>query len=231
MLACDFFVAVTLRFRQLYVFVVVDLGTRRIIHWNLTDHPTAEWTIQQFRMATPGDQPHRFLIHDRDSIYSQTIDDMLASTGLTVLKTPARVPKANVRCERLTGTIRRECLDWVIPLGEEHLRRVFHDWVALYNQGRPTRASGLAVPIRRSICANGSQLAIASRIGVELLPRRFWAGCITSIALRPKWREGQKRHGLLRTTFCGGQLNVVRRISTAGQPDCALTLARWGEAR
>jgi putative transposase len=69
-LACDFFATVTARFRTLYVFVVLDVGTRRIIHWNVTEHPTAGWAIQQFRAFVPGDQPQRFVIHDRDSVYS-----------------------------------------------------------------------------------------------------------------------------------------------------------------
>jgi transposase InsO family protein len=128
-LACDFFVAVTLRFQLLYVFVVLEVESRRIIHWNLTEEPTAEWTRQQLRMATPGDTPHRFLIRDRDSMFSEEIDDMLTSTGLTVLKTPVRVPQANAHCERLIGTIRRECLDWMIPFIETHLRRILRDWV------------------------------------------------------------------------------------------------------
>jgi putative transposase len=88
--ACDFFVAVTVRFRLIYVFVVLDVGTQRIVHWNVTEHPTVEWTQQQFRMVAAGDQPYRFLIHDRDSVFSPAIDEMLTSTGLTVLKTPVR---------------------------------------------------------------------------------------------------------------------------------------------
>jgi putative transposase len=64
-LACDFLVAVTVRFRLLYVFVVLEVGTRRILYWNVTEHATAEWTLQQFRMVAPGDQPHRFVIHHR----------------------------------------------------------------------------------------------------------------------------------------------------------------------
>jgi hypothetical protein len=69
-LACDFFVTVTATFRTVYVFVVLEVGTRRIVHWNVTAHPTADWTVQQFRAFVPGDQPQRFLIHDRDSIYA-----------------------------------------------------------------------------------------------------------------------------------------------------------------
>jgi hypothetical protein len=83
MLACDFFVAVTATFRVLYVFVVSEVSTRRIVHWNVTDHPTAEWTIQQFRMVVPGDQSHRYLIHDRDRIYSESVDQTIAAMGLT----------------------------------------------------------------------------------------------------------------------------------------------------
>ena len=70
-LACDFFVTVTATFRILYIFVVLEVGTRRILQWNVTDHPTAEWTAQRFRMVVSGEQPHRFVVHDRDSIYSE----------------------------------------------------------------------------------------------------------------------------------------------------------------
>jgi hypothetical protein len=76
-LASDFFVVVTANFRVIYVFVVLEVGTRRILHSNLTEHPTAEWTAQQFRMIVPGDQGHRFVIHDRDTIYSEGVDRRL----------------------------------------------------------------------------------------------------------------------------------------------------------
>ena len=110
-LASDFFVTMTATFRTMYVFVVLGVGTRRIVHWNVTEHPTAAWTVQQFRAVVPGDQPQRFLIHDRDSIYAAAVDDAVTAMGLTVLKTPVRCPQANAFCERLIGTIRRECLD------------------------------------------------------------------------------------------------------------------------
>jgi len=129
-LAFDFFVTVTARFRVLYIFVVLEVGTRRILHWNVTAHPTAEWTGQQFRMAVPGDQSHRFVVHDHDSIYSEGVDRTIAATGLTVLETPVRVPQPNAFCERLIGTIRRECLDFMNPLNERHLRSVLREWVA-----------------------------------------------------------------------------------------------------
>src|SRR5947207_12703913 len=116
----------------------VEVGTRRIVHCNVTAHPTAAWTLQQLREAIPSDHSYRFLIHDRDSIFSAEVDQRLKAFGLRVLHTPARAPKANAYCERLVGTIRRECLDFMIPLGEKHLRRILAEWVTHYNQGRLT---------------------------------------------------------------------------------------------
>jgi putative transposase len=81
----------------------------------VTDHPTADWTVQQFRMVLSGEQFHRRIIHDRDSIYSEGVDATLAAIGLTILRTPVRAPEANAFCERLIGSMRRECLDWLDP--------------------------------------------------------------------------------------------------------------------
>ena len=145
-LACDFFLSVTATFRLVYVFVVLDVGTRRIIHWNATDHPTAAWTAQQFRMVASGDEPHRLLIHDHDSIYADSVDRTITAMGLRVVKTPVRSPQANAFCERVIGTIRRECLDWVIPLNQRHLRRVLQQWVEHYNRGRPHESLGPGIP-------------------------------------------------------------------------------------
>jgi transposase InsO family protein len=116
--ACDFFVSVTARFRILYVFVAMEVGSRRILHTNVTAHPTADWTIQQFREFLAFDHRYRFLIHDRNCIFSPSVDESLNGFGLRVLKTPVRAPTANAFCERLIGTIRRECVDYFIPLNE-----------------------------------------------------------------------------------------------------------------
>jgi putative transposase len=146
MLACDFLVVVTAGFRQLYVFVLMEIGTRRILHCNVTAHPTASWTLQQFREALPSDYGHKFVIHDRDSIFSAELDQHLLSFGLKVLRTPVRAPQANAYCERLIGTMRREFLDFVIPLSERHLRSLLKEWVAHYNQGRPHSSLGPGIP-------------------------------------------------------------------------------------
>jgi transposase InsO family protein len=131
-LACDFFVVVTATFQRVYVFVVLDIGSRRVVHWNVTTHPTATWTIQQFRNGLPLDGGYRLLVHDRDGIFAPAVDDALRSMALDVVKTPVRAPQANAHCERFIGTARRECLDWIIPLGERHLRRVLAQWVPHY---------------------------------------------------------------------------------------------------
>ena len=99
-------------------------------------------------MVVSGDAPHRFVIHDRDSIYSEGVDRTIQAMGLTVLKTPVRSPQANAFCERAIGTIRRECLDWMIPLNEGHLRGVLRQWVVHYNRGRPHASLGPGIPDR-----------------------------------------------------------------------------------
>src|SRR5712671_2678138 len=144
--ACDFFTTVTVRFRVLYVFVVLEVGTRRILHWNVTEHPTAEWTIQQFRTVITPETSHRFVLHDRDTIFVAAVDRAIASMGRHVLKTPARTPHANAFCERLIGTMRRECLDWLIPIHERHLRSILREWVTHYNRGRPHAGLGPGIP-------------------------------------------------------------------------------------
>lgn len=102
--------------------------------------------LQQFREAIPSNHTYRFLIHDRDTIFSAEVDDELGAFGLKALRTPVRAPKANAYCERLLGTIRRECLDYVIPLSEKHLRTILREWVVHYNQGRPHASLGPGVP-------------------------------------------------------------------------------------
>jgi transposase InsO family protein len=141
--ACDFFVAVTATFRVLYVLVAMEVGSRRILHCNVTEHPTAEWTTQQFREFLAFDHSYKFLVHDRDSIFSPDIDQ---GFGVRVLKTPVRTPTANAYCERLVGTVRRECLDYLIPINERHLKSILKEFVIHYNRGRAHSALGPGIP-------------------------------------------------------------------------------------
>jgi putative transposase len=144
--ACDFCVVVTATFRLLYVFVVMEHATRRILHTNVTARPTAPWTLQQLREAIPADHGYRFLLHDRDSIFSPQLDQCMRHRGLRVLKTPPQRPQANALCERLIGTLRRECCDFLIPLTANHLRRILHEWVRHYNTSRPHMTLGPGIP-------------------------------------------------------------------------------------
>jgi transposase InsO family protein len=145
-IACDFCVAVTATFRVLYVFAVIEHVSRRLLHVNVTAHPTAEWGIQQFREAIPADHSYRILIHDRDTIFSKAVDQSVNHMGLHVIKTPVRTPVANSICERVIGTLRRECLDFLIPLNDKHLYRILKEWVGHYNQGRPHMSLGPGIP-------------------------------------------------------------------------------------
>jgi len=145
-IASDFFVVVTATFQLVYVFVILEVETRRILHFNLTQHPTAEWTLQQFRECVTGEEGYRFVIHDRDGIYSRDLDGSLKSLGLAVLKTPYKSPQANSFCERVIGSARRECLDFVIPLNEPHIRHTLKAWTAHYNHARPHSSLGPGIP-------------------------------------------------------------------------------------
>jgi transposase InsO family protein len=112
----------------------------------VTAHPTADWTIQQFRAAITDDATHRFVIHDRDAIYAPAVDRAVKAMGLRVLKTPVRMPQANAFCERVIGTMRRECLDWLIPFNERHLRQLLREWIRHYNRERPHTSLGPGFP-------------------------------------------------------------------------------------
>ncbi len=166
--ACDFFISITLSFRVLYVFVAMEVGSRRILHCNVTAHPTAEWTTQQFREVLADWHPYRFVIHDRDSIFSPALDGSLNDFGVRVLKTPVQAPKANAYCERLVGTIRRECLDYILPLNERHLRLTLKEFVAYYNRRRPHSALGPGTPepIQTNVPPSGHrhQLPVGHRV-------------------------------------------------------------------
>jgi transposase InsO family protein len=145
-IACDFFVAVTATFRSLYVFVLIHHASRQLLHINVTAHPTAAWTLQQLREAIGFEDGYRYLIHDRDTIFASHLDDSVERFGLKMLKSPPRSPIANAVCERVIGTVRRECLDWMIPMSEAHLRSILKSWVEHYNRGRPHSMLGPGVP-------------------------------------------------------------------------------------
>jgi hypothetical protein len=102
--------------------------------------------LQQLREALPGDRDCKFLLHHRHKTFSASLDEQVENWAIHVLRSPVRRPTANAHCERLIGTIRRECLDYIIPLDSAHLRRILREWVRHYNTGRPHRSLGSGIP-------------------------------------------------------------------------------------
>ena len=150
----------------------MEIESRRIVHCNVTKHPAAEWTAQQFREFLAFDHPYRFVIHDRDTIFARSVDQTLSGFGIHVLKAPVRTPTANAFCERLVGTIRRECLDFMIPINERHLRRVLAEFVVHYNRGRPHSALGPGIPEppQASVPASGHKHKLPIGYRVKSIP-------------------------------------------------------------
>jgi putative transposase len=126
--------------------IIIEHASRRLVRIDVTAHPSAAWTLQQLREVVGFNHGHRYLIHDRDSIFARHLDESIRALGLSVLKSPPHCPKANAICERVIGTIRRECLDWLIPMSERHLRSILKSWVEHYNCGRPHSSLGPGVP-------------------------------------------------------------------------------------
>ena len=135
--ACDFLPVTDLLFRPVYAFFVIALGSRRVVHVGVTRHPTDAWVAQQLREATPFDQRPRFLIRDNDSKYGSAFARVAAASGIAERRTAYRAPRQNATCERFLGSVRRECLDHVLVLGEAHLRRVLWEYVQYFTHDRP----------------------------------------------------------------------------------------------
>jgi transposase InsO family protein len=140
-LACDFLHAGTVFLKRLHILSVMEIGTRRVHILGVTAQPTGPWTAQQARnlLMDPGERAARlkFLIRDRDSEFTMAFDQVLASNGARIIKTPARSPRANSYAERYVGTLRRECLDHLLIHGERHLRRMLAEYARHYNEHRP----------------------------------------------------------------------------------------------
>jgi transposase InsO family protein len=148
-LACDFFIVETVRLRTLYVLFFIELSSRRVHLADVTAHPCSAWVTQQARnlaMEARLDQT-RFLIRDRDAKFSGPFDEVFRSEGVRVIRTPIRSPKANAFAERFVKTVRRECLDHLLILGERHLRWALRECLRHYNEERPHRGLELETPV------------------------------------------------------------------------------------
>ena len=149
--AVDFFTVPTATFRVLFAFVVLRHDRRRVVHFNVTAHPTAEWTAQQIVEAFPEDQAPRFLIRDRDSIYGEYFRQRVKHMGIEQVVIAYRSPWQNPYAERLIGSIRRECLNHVIILNERHLKRILRVYLVYYHEARTHLSLDRNAPIEREV--------------------------------------------------------------------------------
>jgi putative transposase len=152
MLACDFFTVETLWLGRLYVLFFIELGSRRVHVAGCTANPNGHWTTQQARQLAwslpERRKPIRFLIQDRDSKFSGAFDEVFRSEGVEVIRTPFRAPRANAVAERWVGTVRRDCLDWLLIASRKQLEHVLRVYAEHYNHHRPHRALSLRPPAR-----------------------------------------------------------------------------------
>jgi transposase InsO family protein len=147
----DFLVVPTATFRLLFVFVVLSHSRRRLVHFAVTSHPTAEWTAQQLMEAFPWDSAPRYLLRDRDGNYGEPFRKAADWMGIHEVLTAPQSPWQNAYVERVIGSIRRECLDHVIVLSEAGLRRVLKTYFDYYDRSRTHLALGKDAPAHRAI--------------------------------------------------------------------------------
>ncbi|GAB5491722.1 MAG: integrase core domain-containing protein [Phototrophicaceae bacterium] len=135
--ACDFLQTYDVFFRAIFVFVIIEIGSRRIVHTGVTRHPNDVWVSRQVLAAGNWDDEPKYLVTDNDNKFGQAFEKAVTHRGIELLKTPFEAPKANATCERFLGSLRRECLDHLIILNEQQLRRVIRGYVTYFNKHRP----------------------------------------------------------------------------------------------
>ena len=144
--ACDFTVVHTLFFKPIYIFVVIEHETRKIVHAAVTKSPTDAWTAQQIREATPWGNRPKYLIHDNDGKYGRQFKNIVRESGIKAINTPPQAPKANAICERFLGSVKWECLDHVLVLNQYQLKRILKEYQDYYNQQRPHQGIEQRIP-------------------------------------------------------------------------------------
>ncbi len=151
LVSLDFFTVPTLTFRILYVFLVLSLERREVIHFNFTEHPTSRWTGQQVVEAFPWEEAPRYLVRDRDKVYGTEFRRRVRSLAIEEVLTTSRSPWQNPYVERLIGSIRRECLNHVIVFNDRHLKSLLRSYFAYYHTARTHLTLGKQCPNRRLI--------------------------------------------------------------------------------
>ena len=165
LVSMDFFTVSTLTGRVLFVLVLMAHDRRRIVHVNVTEHPTSAWTAQQLVDAFPEDSAPRYLLRDRDSIYDDQVRRRIASLGITEVVSSPLSPWQNPYVERVIGSIRRECLDHVIILNPRHLRRMLRAYLAYYHRSRTHLGLNKDAPDGRPASAASGPLIVTPEVG------------------------------------------------------------------
>ncbi|MBU0678230.1 MAG: integrase core domain-containing protein, partial [Verrucomicrobia bacterium] len=161
--ACDFLQLYDAWFRPIFAFFVVKHGSREVVHFNVTRSPSDGWAAQQLREATPWGEAPRFLIRDNDGKYGPKFETVAKGVGIDVVSIPPRSPNLTPICERFLGSVRRECLDHILILGEDHLRRVLEEYVNSYfNIARPHQ--GLAQQIPEAVGRSPAETIVGGEI-------------------------------------------------------------------
>ena len=151
LVSIDFFIVPTIRFKLLFVLVVLAHARRKVIHCNVTENPTAQWTAQQIIEAFPWDSAPKYLLRDRDAIYGNAFRQRVQGMGIEQVLSAPRSPWQNPFVERLIGTLRRDCLDHVIVLNERHLRRILARYLDYYHRWRTHLSLGMDAPSPRAL--------------------------------------------------------------------------------
>jgi transposase InsO family protein len=164
MIACDFFTVDTISLRRIYVLFFIEISTRRVHLAGMTENPDGAWVAQQARNLawelSDREISPRFLIRDNDAKFSGAFDEVFKAEGVEVIRTPVEAPKANAIAERFVGTVRRECLDWILIANRRHLERLLRTFADLYNGHRPHRALSLAAPDRAQVTPMPQRLSV-----------------------------------------------------------------------
>ena len=161
----DFFTVPTITFGVLYCFFVISHDRRRILHFNITKHPTSSWIIQQLREAFPFGAAPRFLIHDRDAKYGTDVPAAIRSLKINAVRTSFESPWQNGVAERWVGSCRRELLDHVIALNERHLKRLLSEYVSYHHEDRTHLGLGKETPGCRTRCGSSGRVLSHDRLG------------------------------------------------------------------
>ena len=168
MVSIDFFTVPTAKFRILFVLVVLSHHHRKVVHFNVTAHPTANWTAQQVIEAFPWDTAPKYLLRDRDSIYGSYFRNRLKNMGINEIITLPRSPWQNPFVERLIRSIRNDCLDHVIVLNESHLKRILYSYFTYYHEDGTHYSLAKDTPSGRPVKpspAEGGNLMESPRVG------------------------------------------------------------------